>query len=237
MPRLSHRQQRPAPSRRLPPGKIPAVRLGWGTGGEQELPSFTEANLQPSRGHCGGKQWGRQALRHGQKGKAPRISERAERSEIHVNIHRYIQIYTDIYRYTARIHEHPSPTPFSFRKPQDECQTPPPHHTPHTLYTPAGGQALLRGDGRGKQRAQPGTAAAGPAPGAQDPARPAGRSRRSRRAGQDRAGQAWIGLLGAGQSRARCPTGIRDSQAPSSFGPTSAWMELLGHVGTAGCER
>lgn len=79
-----------------------------------------------------------------------------------------------------------------------------PPHPPH-IHTPAGGQALLCGGGRGSSghRCAPlATAVAGPAPGAEDPARPARQSGSGRRARPGRAGSGGAGLSRAARSRA-----------------------------------
>lgn len=187
MPGLPRRQRgvpgRPAPSLRLPPGQLPAVRLGWGAGRERELPSFTEASPQPPEG-----------IEEGGSGEGKRLdTERKGRHRVHPSAQSVqTRIFTDIYRYIQRGSISIPLRPFfSFgnRSPSVRHLLPTTPRTPiHPSlhpYTPAGGQALLRGDGRGSG----GHHCTGTAPGAQDPARLARRSRRSRRAGQDRAGQ------------------------------------------------
>lgn len=83
MPRVPHRQQRPAQR----PGGLHRLSASagapTGTGGPQGLPLPLVQRRTPSRppGHFGGKQRARQALRHGQEGKAPRTTERAQLRE------------------------------------------------------------------------------------------------------------------------------------------------------------
>lgn len=100
--------------------------------------SFTEGNLEPPRGHCGGKQRGRQALRHGQEGKAPRTSERA-----------------------ARIHEHPS-RPFFLLEAAVRVPDTSAPHSPHPYTHPPGVKRCSAGEGAAgtaghrRSRASPG---------------------------------------------------------------------------------